>query len=304
VVLGAAGVAAADDVVISEEAKGHFRAGVDYLELPTGPRYEDAYRAFKAAYRISPSPKILGNLGLCAMMLERDGEAIEAYRRYLAEVGDIAPDERAGIARELERLEQSVVTLTLTVTPPGAVLIDERIPVNGSAVVNRYGPSDGDGRIVIGLRAGHHRVRLERDGHVTERFEIDAEPGTSVTRTVALARVSAAPSPEPVEEPSEAALPSMTMAPAVIAGLAITGALAVTTAVLAGVAGANHGDYEDARERGDLAAAAELSRRGESLNIAADVLLGAALASAAVTVVLWAVGGDREAPATALAWRF
>jgi tetratricopeptide (TPR) repeat protein len=75
------------DVQITEEARQHFKAGVNLLNDPDGPRYEEAYREFKAAYASSPSYKILGNLGLCAMKLERDGEAIEYYDRYLQEGG-------------------------------------------------------------------------------------------------------------------------------------------------------------------------------------------------------------------------
>ena len=79
----------ADDVPISDTAKRQFEVGVAFLDDPEGARYEDAYRAFKAAHADSPSPKILGNVGLCAMKLERDAEAIDAYGRYLKEVQDI-----------------------------------------------------------------------------------------------------------------------------------------------------------------------------------------------------------------------
>ena len=59
--------ARAADVVITEEARTHFAAGVALLQDPKEPRYEEAYREFKAAYAAAPSYKILGNLGLCAM---------------------------------------------------------------------------------------------------------------------------------------------------------------------------------------------------------------------------------------------
>src|SRR6266481_4578482 len=67
----------AADPPVTPEARTHFAAGVNLLRDPDGARYEEAYREFKAAYAASPSYKILGNLGLCAMKLERDGEAIE-----------------------------------------------------------------------------------------------------------------------------------------------------------------------------------------------------------------------------------
>src|SRR3954465_11344987 len=52
---------------ISEEARTHFAAGVALLQDPEGEKVEDAYREFQKAYEIAGSPKILGNLGFCAM---------------------------------------------------------------------------------------------------------------------------------------------------------------------------------------------------------------------------------------------
>ena len=69
----------AQDVPISDEARAHFTTGVNLLQDPDGARYEEAYREFKEAYAESPSWKILGNLGICAMKLERDSEAISAF---------------------------------------------------------------------------------------------------------------------------------------------------------------------------------------------------------------------------------
>src|SRR5262245_33989950 len=91
--LGAPQVAHADEVQITPGARARFTAGVNLLKDPEGPRYEEAYREFKAAYAASPSYKILGNLGLCAMKLERDEEAIAAYERYLKEGKDLDPAE-------------------------------------------------------------------------------------------------------------------------------------------------------------------------------------------------------------------
>ena len=59
------------DESVSEEARTHFKAGVSLLQDPEGEWVEEAYREFKAAYAISKSPKMLGNMGFCAMRLER-----------------------------------------------------------------------------------------------------------------------------------------------------------------------------------------------------------------------------------------
>ncbi|MCA9622847.1 MAG: hypothetical protein KC731_27700, partial [Myxococcales bacterium] len=189
IVLAGAGHA---QVPINDRARELFRTGVTLLEDPAGPRYEEAYRAFRAAHRESPSPKILGNLGLCAMMLERDGEAIEAYQRYLREVGDIGADEREHIERELSVLAASAVPLRLTVSPGDATIIDERRPIRGETVTNRYEAKDGV--LSTRIRAGQHRLVVRRDGHRDEVWNVEASPGSPLEREI---RLSPTAAPEP-----------------------------------------------------------------------------------------------------------
>src|SRR5262245_13737348 len=83
--------ASADDA-IPEEAKLYFKNGVELIQGQP-PNYQDAYYQFKLAWEKSKSWKVLSNWGLCALKLERDGEAIWAYTEYLKQK-DIDPDER------------------------------------------------------------------------------------------------------------------------------------------------------------------------------------------------------------------
>jgi hypothetical protein len=181
-VMPAASAAGAE---ITPKARALFKTGVELLEDPDGPRYEDAYRAFKSAYEESPSPRILGNLGLCAMKLERDGEAIEAYRRYLIEADEIDAEERAQIQKDLRLLEHGKAKLKLEIAPKGAVITDERTPAKGPAVTNRYGPIEGDS-IEIDVRAGNHRVVIEHPDGTTKVLLLELEPGKRYERTVEL----------------------------------------------------------------------------------------------------------------------
>src|SRR5687768_7085376 len=139
-----AGAQGADDPPITEEARQHFAAGVNLLQDPEGARYEEAYREFTAAYRASPSWKILGNLGIAAMKLERDGEAIEAFQKYLEQgKRELDRSERDQFQRDLAALETSVVWVTFRSVPEGATLTDERVAVSGNSTVNRYAPLAG-----------------------------------------------------------------------------------------------------------------------------------------------------------------
>jgi hypothetical protein len=178
---------------VSEEGRRHFEAGVAHLQDPDGARYAEAFQEFQAAYAASPSWKILGNLGLCAMKLERDGEAIAAWEKYLQEGGaDLDAEERSQVERDLNTLKASLSTITVETTPSGATITDERQPPTGSPVVNRYGPIDAATK--IGIKSGHHRITAQLAGHDPVVWEFDAAPGGDQTHTFELK-----PTPAPTQ---------------------------------------------------------------------------------------------------------
>ena len=189
-----------EEVAVGDDARRHFNAGVALLQDPDGTRWEEAYREFRAAFAASPTPKILGNIGLCAMKLERDGEAIEAYSRYIREVADIDAEERAQIARDLQTLSVTVVRLSLTVLPavPGVSVLDRRQPVRGEAIQNTYplfqAPSSGDHgglKLDLGIRPGHHQIVVRAPGYEDAVWDFEAYGGTRESRVVTLRPVPA-----------------------------------------------------------------------------------------------------------------
>jgi hypothetical protein len=188
--------ALAADVVINDEARAHFTAGVNLLQDPDGARYEEAYVEFKTAYASSPSWKILGNLGISAMKLERDGEAIDVYKKYLNEGGkQIEASERAQFQRDLATLEAGVVRLTLDSDPPGARIEDERFPASGGAIRNEYTVS---GPTQLGVRAGRHRFTAKLAGHADVVWEVTLSPRQQESHTFQLTEtVAPAPAPAP-----------------------------------------------------------------------------------------------------------
>ena len=198
--------ALAADVVINDDARAHFTAGVNLLQDPDGARYEEAYVEFKTAYAASPSWKILGNLGISAMKLERDGEAVDAYKKYLSEGGkQIEASERAQFQRDLATLEAGVVRLTLDSDPPGALIEDERFPASGSAIRNEYavrGPTQ------IGVRAGRHRFTAKLAGHADTVWEVTLSPRQQESHTFKLPETAvaapAAVTPTPAAAPAPA----------------------------------------------------------------------------------------------------
>jgi hypothetical protein len=167
----------------------HFAAGVAYLEDPDGARYEEAYAEFKKAYELSQSPKVLGNLGLCAMKLERDGEAIEAFTRYLTEVDDVDPEERAQSTRDLQTLLAGAVHVSVSTdlrARDGASridIVDTRTPSRGAPIANVYSMTGQQAELV--LRPGRHTLAIRIGGVQSGAWEFDAGPGARLAHTFA-----------------------------------------------------------------------------------------------------------------------
>jgi hypothetical protein len=126
-------------------------------------------------------------LGIAAFKLERDGEAIDAFTKYLAEGGDqIDSEERLQFERDLQALRAGTGQLTLESDPPGASLVDERIPASGAPVVNRYGAINQP--TVLGLRAGHHRITAKLAGYQDIVLELDVEPRQELKQRLTFAK--------------------------------------------------------------------------------------------------------------------
>lgn len=161
------------------EARAQFDAGVALLDDPDGARYEQAYHAFKRAYELSQSPKVLGNIGFCAMKLERDGEAIDSYTQYLRDVPDVDPKEKAQIQKDLLTLTSTVGRMEITVKhdPPGGkyVLVDHRNQARGEPIENAY-PIEGN-KLMIRLRPGRHTMKVVANGTEDSLpYDVSIEP--------------------------------------------------------------------------------------------------------------------------------
>ncbi len=284
---------ARSDVTISEESRRHFRAGVLLLEDPKTPRYEEAYREFKDAYAGSPSYKILGNLGLCAMKLERDDEAIQAYERYLQEGGsDLDPADRAQIERDLDTLRAGVVHVVLSSDPPGALVNDVRIPVQGEPVTNAYGPLAAPTR--VGIRQGHHRITARVAGRADVTWEFDTSGGDMGEHPFVF------PAPAPVAtEPAPHAVPMQYVRPvptAVYIGAGLSGVMLIGATVTGLSALHQHDLYEEHNDGFHVSAAESDRSAGRTLNVVTDVFLGVGILSAGVTTYLYLTRPGHDEP--------
>lgn len=272
-------VRADDEVVITEKARTHFRAGVALLQDPDGARYAEAYREFKMAYAESPSWKIAGNLGISAMKLERDGEAIQAFEIYLRDGGDqLDPAEKAQFQRDLDTLKAGVTWVTLSSTPPGATVSDLRVPLAGRPTENRYEALKEPLR--IGLRPGQHKITVELEGYESLTWSFEAAGG-EVSHVFELKKA---------EKPAQVAAgePKVEKHRPVPTSVLVTGGISLALAAGGTVTGimalGKKSDFNDATNRGDADAA---KSDGETMNLMTDILLGSAIVAAGATAYLY-----------------
>ena len=303
---------AADSVVITAKAREHFKAGVAYIEDPTGPKYEEAYREFHLAYAESPTYKILTNVGLCSLNLERDGEAIDAYTKFLASAKpeDIPKDKRTLMERDIAMLKASLVRITVTASPATLVLSDERLPNKGSSVTNRYDLSGGS--LALGIHPGHHRITASADGYEPQTWDFEANSASTHEHAFRLKPLTyASPEPAPktdvqttstVTAPTET--PKKNVPTLVYVGAAATGVFAIGATVLGLVQHGKKTDYDSLNQAGtNPQKANDLHDSVKSYALYTDVAIGAAVLSAGATAILYFTSPSSKTETKAVASR-
>lgn len=285
----------AQEVQITDSCREHFGAGVNFLTDPDGARYEDAYREFKVAYAECASWKILGNLGLASMKLERDGEAIEAIQGYLDGGKDnIDEVERKQYQRDLSSLKAAVAWVTLKANEADVSVVDVRTPVRGEPVYNRY-TFEGN-ELKLGIRPGHHKITVSKNGYVDSVWEFDAPSSANLEHSFELKE----PEVEVKQPPGGGVVPpgggtsgpdKPAMERPIPTTVFITGAVAavgfIGFGVLGVMASGKRSDYDKLNDGSDPSAAKDAKDSGEQLNLFADVGLGVGIVAGALTAVFY-----------------
>lgn len=153
-------------------AKEHFRRGV---ELVDAGRFEEAAIAFERAYRASPHPRVLYNVGLAYAAVDDPVRALDALERYLAATSDPPGESRRTRAEQLVRqLASRIAVVSLNVVPSDAAVL-----VDGQPVAPRV-------RSALRLPGGKHTIRASRDGHEPLERELELVGGERTELTLAL----------------------------------------------------------------------------------------------------------------------
>jgi tetratricopeptide (TPR) repeat protein len=256
-----------------EQARIHFQKG---LENYTDGDYRTALIEFERAYALHPTYRLLYNLGQVAYEL-RDYTATERYfSQYLAEGKDEIPsDRRTEVEQDLARVRARIASVSLTTNQPGARLFVDDREVGRSPLKES-----------CRLSAGQHRIQAQQPGYSPVSRVIEVAGGDDVTFRLDFGpRTATAPASTQAE--SKTNWPLWT-------GIA-TGVFAAGAAGFGYAAYRDSSNYEDALQRETSRSELDdLANGAQNKAIVADVLLGAAIVTGTVTVILLLTGGSKE----------
>jgi hypothetical protein len=291
-ILVGGGRAWAADAAPKEEAKRAFSAGVILLKDPDGAKYEEALAQFDKAYRLSGSWKVLGNIGLCSLKLERDGEAISAYQKYLAEGGkEIDAEERAQVERDLAALKEQVVHVRIDLPAGASRLVDERTSAQGGHIINEYALATTVAE--LGLHPGHHYISVRLPSGEA-KWEVNLDPSAAVSH-----KFEATSGPHPTER----AQPEARRSPALGYVIGAAGVVGIGIGSFFGLKTFSNKQDSDAYCVGTSCEQKGLDLRSDAKTFAtiSDVAFAAGVAGVAVGAYLVFFGGSAGRPGSGVA---
>ena len=265
------------------------------LELFDRGRHAEALTEFKRAYGLSPSFRILYNIGLSQAALGDSLLAVEAFSSYLREGAERIPgDRRQQIEAEIARLSKLLGWLNIDVAEPGAeVTLDGALL--GQGPVSRQ----------LRLNKGRHTVAVRSADGTLKTQSVTLAAGEE-QRLRFQAQTTTPPSVGPAAENGSAPA-HVDSAPPVRHGVpwaawGVTGVLGVSAGVAGILALTAHGDEKDAHAKrgvtpGELREARE---RVENRALATDVLLASTVLAAGVSTYLTLRAGHSEDSQTSL----
>lgn len=289
---------ASGDVDQLQVARLHFSNGVELLQEEP-PNYQDAYWQFLLAYEKSGGNwKVLGNLGLTAMKLERDGEALHYYAEYLEKGGDeIDPSEREHIEKERLLINGNMGQVKLSSNESDAKIFVKR---QGSSVPTQAYELHG-GAAELGLRSGSLVVTAKTPKEEL-KWEIVLSPGQSVEHDFEFGKKAVASAPVAAAAPAPAAT-RRGLGGAQVAGIATAGVGLVAVGVGAALGVVSQSQEDDARALciGDVcpsSAESDFDQAKSSATLATALMIGGGvLAATGLSLVI--VGGSKSKPQSA-----
>lgn len=122
-----------------KEAREHYQKALDFFDDEV---YDAALTEFKKAYELSPSFRLLYNLGVTSERLKDYAKGLEFYDRFIKEGGaDVSPEQARQVKDQIGLLRGRVSKVTFDVNVAGAeIYVDDvlvgKAPLDGVVVVN------------------------------------------------------------------------------------------------------------------------------------------------------------------------
>jgi tetratricopeptide (TPR) repeat protein len=275
-----------DDVATSHE---HFNRGVEYVH---DGDLRGALIEFKRAYAVSPNYRVLFNLGQVANALGRYTEAQDYFQHYINDGQDeIPPDRKRDVEAQLGKLAGRIATLVLATNVPGAEIFVDDVSVGTSPLQGPVKVSSGTGTIAA-ISSGRPRVSQVIDvaGGDTVALQLSFPAASEAGASSASQSLASAPL-----VPARATGSSAAGSPVLWLGIT-SGALLVGAGVMGYLTVRDAQQYDDAVARKTSVRELEdLDSRASTKALVTDVLLGATVVAAGITVLVALSGsGERE----------
>jgi len=282
------------------EARKHMEAGAAFYNDPSGHKCEEAYREFKKAFDLSGSMNAVKGMGLCAMELERDGEAISLLEKFLeAKGGELDPADKQQIETDLKAMKAVVAWVTLKSDRPSVSITDTRTPARGFPVRNRYTIGSTDTK--LGVHPGAHEFKASSDGAPDQVWKVEITNGGKLDHYFEFDKGKPVTAEGftaddlGIRRDTEKDKPSRPVPISVFAvgGAAI--AAGIAGGVVGGLASSAKSDYDAANGvEPDAQKLEDMRSSVVTLNLVADVCFGVAAAGAATALVLFLTRPEKK----------
>jgi tetratricopeptide (TPR) repeat protein len=252
-----------------QEARDRFNRGLTLFEEGD---FRLALIEFERAYSLVPDYRVLYNIAQVNIELGRYAKARRALEEYVEKAGDALPESRVECVKEdLEMLAARTARLTVTSNVGGAEIFLNDIAV-GTAPL-------GEPLLVD---AGEHRVELRKPGYTSRAEHVKLAGGDEGSISIELfeeqERTVIVRDTVPIVREER---PSWLWATWTATG--VLAASAVVTGVL-GITKANELDDEKALPQADGKKLEDLSRKADTLLLAADITGLAAIVAGGVSL--------------------
>ncbi|NUP10845.1 MAG: hypothetical protein HOW73_32780 [Polyangiaceae bacterium] len=268
-----------------DEASKRYQKGIQLYEVEGD--VASALIELQRAYDTAPNYQVLFNIGQVARTARDYTTSKRAFEAYLQFGGaNVPPEKKQQVETELKALKELVSTITITTTSTsGTLLVDGseygKLPLGEPVLVN----------------PGSHKIELQTEsGTATQTLTVAGGDERTIDLTVKVEISKPPPVTAPVTKVEEG--PSYVWAGWLVSGLLGAGAIATGSVALVQRSDLDDKAYFGTEPPADLE---DQKSRVTGLAIATDVLIGAAVLSAGVTLyftIKESSSDDEAAPAT------